>query len=151
MARTRPASKATLATDVWRAMFEFFWSAGARHAEVSKELGVTPGHLKALLELQPGQPRPMGALAEALHCDASNATWLVDRLEEQALVERGTVPADRRVKTVVLTPLGAKTRATVIERLHEPPDDLLALDRADLEELRAAVSKLPRKPAPFAE
>jgi DNA-binding MarR family transcriptional regulator len=56
---------------------------------------------------------------------------------------------DRRVKTVVLTPLGAKTRAAVIERLHEPPDDLLALDREDLEELRAALAKLPKSELPF--
>ena len=53
------------------------------------------------------------------------------------------------VKTVALTPLGAKTRASVIERLHEPPEDLLALDRDDLEELRAALAKLPRRPPPF--
>jgi DNA-binding MarR family transcriptional regulator len=134
---------------VWRAIFEFFWSSGSRHALVSQELGLTPGHVKALLELQTGLPRPMGALAESLHCDASNATWLVDRLEERELVERGTVPTDRRVKTVVLTPLGAKTRAAVIERLHEPPEELLALDRDDLEELRAALAKLPQRPPPF--
>jgi DNA-binding MarR family transcriptional regulator len=152
VAKTRPASKATLAADVWRAIFGFFWSTGARNSLmlVSQELGVTPGHIKALLELQPGQPRPMGALADALHCDASNATWLVDRLEERALVERGTVPTDRRVKTVVLTPLGAKTRAAVIERLNEPPEELLALDREDLEEMRAALAKLPQGPPPFA-
>jgi DNA-binding MarR family transcriptional regulator len=151
VARSRPASKATLAADVWRDLFSFFWSSGSRNAMhmVSQELGVTPGHVKALLELQPDQPRPMGALAESLHCDASNATWLVDRLEERDLVERGTVPSDRRVKTVVLTPLGAKTRAAVIERLHEPPEDLLALDREDLEELRAALAKLPKSELPF--
>ena len=151
MAQTRPASKATLAADVWRDMFSFFWSTGSRNAMllVSQELGVTPGHVKALLELEPGQPRPMGALAESLHCDASNATWLVDRLEERDLVERGTVPTDRRVKTVVLTPLGAKTRAAVIERLHEPPAELVALDREDLEELRAALGKLPKSELPF--
>jgi DNA-binding MarR family transcriptional regulator len=151
VARTRAASKATLAADVWRDLFSFFWSTGSRNAMhmVSQELGVTPGHVKALLELQPDQPRPMGALAESLHCDASNATWLVDRLEERDLVERGTVPTDRRVKTVVLTPLGVKTRAAVIDRLHEPPEDLLALDRADLEELRAALAKLPKSELPF--
>ncbi len=55
------------------------------------------------------------------------------------------------MKTVVLTPLGAKTRAAVIERLHEPPEDLLALDREDLEELRVALAKLPQKPPPFGE
>ena len=149
MVRTRPASKATLAADIWRSIFEFFWSSGSRHALVSQELGLTPGHVKALLELVPGQPRPTGALADALHCDASNATWLVDRLEERGFVERGTVPTDRRVKTVVLTPLGAKTRAAVIERLYEPPEELLALDRDDLEALRASLAKLPRRPAPF--
>ena len=136
---------------MWRDLFSFFWSAGSRNAMVlvSQELGVTPGHVKALLELEPGQPRPMGTLAESLHCDASNATWLVDRLEERDLVARGTVPTDRRVKTVVLTPLGAKTRAAVIERLHEPPPELLALDREDLEELRAALAKLPKSEPPF--
>jgi DNA-binding MarR family transcriptional regulator len=151
MARTRSTSKATLAADVWRTIFGFFWSSGARNSLIvaSQELGVTPGHIKALLELQPGAPRSMGALAEALHCDASNATWLVDRLEERALVERGTVPTDRRVKTVALTPLGAKTRAAVIERLNEPPEDLLELDREDLEQLRAALAKLPQGPPPF--
>jgi DNA-binding MarR family transcriptional regulator len=151
VAKTRPASKATLAADVWRDLFTFFWSSGSRNAMVlaSQELGVTPGHVKALLELEPDQPRPMGALADSMHCDASNATWLVDRLQERGLVERGTVPTDRRVKTVVLTPLGAKTRAAVIERLHEPPPDLLALDREDLEELRAALAKLPKRELPF--
>ena len=151
MVTTRPASKATLASDVWRDLFAFFWSSGSRNAMVlvSQKLGLTPGHVKALLELQPDQAWPMGALAEALHCDASNATWLVDRLEEGGLVERGTVPTDRRVKTVVLTPLGAKTRAEVIDRLHEPPEELLALDREDLEELRAALAKLPKSALPF--
>jgi DNA-binding MarR family transcriptional regulator len=153
MAQTRPASKATLAADVWREMFSFFWTTGSRKniVLVSQELGLTPGHVKALLELEPGQSRPMGALAESLHCDASNATWLVDRLEERNLVERGTVPTDRRVKTVVLTPLGAKTRAAVFERLHEPPPELVALDREDLEELRAALAKLPKSEPPFGE
>jgi DNA-binding MarR family transcriptional regulator len=150
VARTRPASKATLAADVWQAIFGFFYNAGSRHVAVSQELGLTPGHVKALLELQPGEPRSMGSIAEALHCDASNATWLVDRLEERALVERATVPTDRRVKTVVLTPLGVQTRAAVIERLQEPPDELVALDREDLEQLRAALAKLPRTPPPFA-
>jgi len=37
----------------------------------------------------------------------------------------------------------------VIERLHEPPPDLLALDREDLEELRAALAKLPKRELPF--
>ena len=121
----------------------------AHTSGVLQELGLTPGHMKALLMLEPGEPRPMGSLAQQFACDASTITWLVDRLEERGLVERGTVPTDRRVKTVVLTPLGAKTRAAVLERLHEPPPELLALDREDLEELRAALAKLPKSEPPF--
>jgi hypothetical protein len=32
----------------------------------------------------------------------------------------------------------------VVDRLHEPPEELLALDREDLEQLRAAMVKLPK-------
>ena len=97
---------------------------------MAQELGITPGHVKALLELRPELPRSMGALAETLRCDASNATWLVDRLEERGLVERRPLPGDRRVKTVVLTDHGVHTREHLIERMLEPPEDLLKLDRA---------------------
>ena len=79
MARTPPASKATLAADVWRDLFSFFWSSGSRNAMVvaSQELGVTPGHVKALLELEPGQARPMRALADSLRSDSSPAWFSV--------------------------------------------------------------------------
>ncbi|MFD0263941.1 MarR family winged helix-turn-helix transcriptional regulator [Kitasatospora indigofera] len=53
-----------------------------------------------------GRPLPMRALAELLGCDASNVTGIVDRLEARGLVRREAAPADRRVKTVVLTPEG---------------------------------------------
>ena len=90
----------------------------------------------------------MGELAAVLACDASNATWLVDRLEERGLVERRPYPGDRRVKAVVLTEEGAKLRALLTERLATPPEDLVALDREDLEALHAALERLPHHP-PF--
>jgi DNA-binding MarR family transcriptional regulator len=85
----------------------------------------------------------MRTLARAWGCDASNVTWTVDRLERRGLVERRMLPSDRRVKTVVLTPLGASTKAELFTRLHEPPADLLALDRATLLALRDALHRLP--------
>ena len=45
-------------------------------------------------------------LAERLHCDPSNVTFLVDRLERRQLVARARVKADRRVKALALTPPG---------------------------------------------
>jgi len=68
----------------------------------------------------------MRALARAWNCDASNATWMVDRLETRGLVERRALLHDRRVKAVVLTPLGAGTKRELLTRLHQPPDDFLA-------------------------
>ena len=85
----------------------------------------------------------MRTLARAWACDASNVTWMVDRLESRGLVERRMLPGDRRVKMVALTPLGAGTKAELFTRLHEPPADFLALDRATLQVLRDALARLP--------
>jgi DNA-binding MarR family transcriptional regulator len=84
----------------------------------------------------------MRSLAEEWECDASNATWIVDRLERLHLAERRTVPQDRRVKLVVLTAKGAKIKAELLEGFHTPPAALLALDRAELEALARALEKL---------
>ena len=85
----------------------------------------------------------MRAMADGLACDASVATWLVDRLEERGLVERRTPPTDRRVKTIVLTPLGIRTRERLRESFYEPPAALMNLDLASLRALTAALKKLP--------
>jgi DNA-binding MarR family transcriptional regulator len=61
---------------------------------------------QALLIRRLREPMSMGNAAEALHCDASNLTGIVDRLEKRGLVGRRTLPADRRVKELVLTDAG---------------------------------------------
>ena len=110
-----------LAAEVWREVFSLFWTRQPRMLEMAQDLGITPGHVKALLELRPDLPRSMGALAELLRCDASNATWLVDRLEERGLIIRTPDPSDRRVKLLKLTAKGTKLRQTALERLYDPP------------------------------
>jgi DNA-binding MarR family transcriptional regulator len=148
-------NKRDLARDVWRAMAEFTFANFQRgeHVRYLRELGLTPGHLKALAVLDPDEPRPMRALADALSCDASQVTWLVDRLEERGLVERRALASDRRVKTVALTPLGVETRLRLQAMYYEPPQDLLTLDVATLEAIRAGLAVLPKHPiwSPHAE
>lgn len=150
MSPARPAtSKRALATEVWRLMADFA-AASFRHsaqAQIMEEIGLTPAHFRALSILDPDEPRPMRAMASTLCCDASMATWLVDRLEERGLVERRTPPSDRRVKTVVLTPLGIKTRDKLRESFYDPPGALLGLDIASLESLRNELRKLPAPPS----
>jgi DNA-binding MarR family transcriptional regulator len=113
-----------------------------RASEILQGIGLTPGHMKLLMHLEEGDGRAMGSLAHSFRCDASTMTWLVDRLEERGLVERRMFPNDRRVKAVALTPLGAKTKAELTERLYEPPEALLTLDRGALEGLLAALAKI---------
>ena len=137
--------KQAVAAEAWRLMAEFAFTKfqSSEHVSMLREIGLTPGHMKALSILDPDEPKPMRAMADALACDASMVTWLVDRLEERGLVERRTAPADRRVKTLVLTPVGISTRARLAEALYMPPADLLRLDLASLEALRDELRKLP--------
>ena len=137
------ASKKALAAEAWRPLVEFFFKTAKHRSRVLGRYGLTPGDARALASLEPGEGRPMGALAEEWSCDASNATWMVDRLEERGLAERRSSPKDRRVKLVVLTALGRKTRAAIMEGMYQPPPELLRLDRADLEVLREALARLP--------
>jgi DNA-binding MarR family transcriptional regulator len=70
---------------------------------------------QALLIRRLREPMSMGTAAEALRCDASNLTGIVDRLEKRGLVERRTLATDRRVKELVLTDAGRE----VLGRLEE--------------------------------
>jgi DNA-binding MarR family transcriptional regulator len=145
MGAKRSNDKQAVAADAWRLMADFAFAKfqSSEHVVMLRELGLTPGHLKALAVLDPEEPRPMRAMADALTCDASMVTWLVDRLEERGLVERRTSPSDRRVKTLMLTPLGIRTRERLSEALYAPPADLLDLDMKSLLTLRDELGKLP--------
>lgn len=80
----------------------------------SAAAGLTPMQAMLLDGLDPGTPLPMSEIARKLRCDTSNATGLVDRLEQHALIRRVTPPGDRRVRAVELTERGVGVR----ERLH---------------------------------
>jgi DNA-binding MarR family transcriptional regulator len=108
----------------------------------ASSFGLNPGSLKALLELEVGNPASMRALAEAWQCDASNVTWLVDQLESRGLVERQVSPNDRRVKTVVLTDVGRQLREKVETHMRTAPPELLALDAEDLDTLVRVLRKI---------
>jgi DNA-binding MarR family transcriptional regulator len=57
-----------------------------------------------------GSPLPMKQIAERMHCDASNLTGIVDRLEDRGLVERRVRADDRRVKEIALTREGRRVK-----------------------------------------
>ena len=139
----RSTTKLVLAAEAWRPLVRFFFDTVRHRQRVLHSEGLSPNDIRALMVLDPSEGRPMGDLADAWSCDASNATFIVDRLEERGLAERRTVPTDRRLKLVVLTERGAELRGLVLERFFEPPPELLELSRADLEALREAAARLP--------
>ncbi len=139
----RTSAKQELAAEAWRPLARFFFDTVRHRQKVLTSEGLTPNDIRALMGLDPSRGRTMSELADAWTCDASNATFIVDRLEERALAERRTVASDRRVKLVVLTPRGAEIRGRVLQRFFEPPPELLELSRADLEALREAAGRLP--------
>lgn len=100
-------------------------------AKVALELGLTPPQMGVLKTLD--DPAPMGRLALELHCDASNVTWMTDRLEERGLVERTPDPLDRRVKRLVLTEAGRKLRSDIEQRLSA---GVPGLERLSVDERR---------------
>src|SRR5512145_890580 len=125
----------SLAGQVWRLMFDYLIRSAPHRTRSLARRGLTPNDSRALFSLSVREGRTMRALADAWHCDPSNATWIVDRLEKLGLAERRSVPEDRRVKLVVLTSKGRRTRNELLHEFHQPPPDLAALDRGDLEAL----------------
>lgn len=105
-----------------------------RFPSIAAELGLSPPQAIVLRLL--AEPQPMGALAEAMHCDNSNVTGIVDRLEERRLVERGPAGYDRRVKLIAATPEGEKIRERLNRALAEPPEAILELSEEDQLALR---------------
>ena len=141
MAR-RSTSKTSLAADAWRGIFDFIVATAGHRMTILARLGLTPNDSRALGSLDPAIGRTMRELAREWRCDASTATWIVDRLEAKGLAERRAHPTDRRVKLVVLTPTGERTKAEMIAETYKPPSELLELDRAELAALRDATLPL---------
>lgn len=131
-----------VAAETWRLMMQTAMVEFSRASGVLQDLGLTGGHVKLLMLLDPGDGRSMKSLAEAFRCDASTMTWLVDRLEERGLVERRTSPSDRRVKTVALTEDGIATKSTLMQRMYDPPPELLELDGETLDALAEALRRI---------
>jgi DNA-binding MarR family transcriptional regulator len=106
---------------------------------VAEELGLTATQVIALRELS--EPITARELATRMFCEPSNATFVLDRLEEQSLIRRQLHPTDRRAKQIVLTPAGQRCRANVLEHLRTQ-SPLAPLTSTQQESLRDALQTL---------
>jgi DNA-binding MarR family transcriptional regulator len=127
--RTDPGSEA------WSLMHWLMVANKQRLVASGQEFELAPQQMIALRILG-GGPRKMSELAQALFCDNSNVTGIVDRLEERGLVRREAAEGDRRVKLLVLTEQGERMRVEITKRMAEPPAPIASLSEKDQRTLR---------------
>jgi DNA-binding MarR family transcriptional regulator len=79
----------------------------------------------------------MRELAERMSCEPSNATFVVDELEKQALLERCPHPTDRRARHLKLTDAGTALRVPRLDLLDQdsPLAALTPTQQATLQDL----------------
>lgn len=123
--------------DLFRLVFELNRRLTGELERQLAEFDLTPAQAQLLRQLD--EPTPMVGAAERMHCDPSNVTGIVDRLERRGLVERKTTASDRRVKQLELTAEGRRVRAQVDRVMAAMPalDALSASDRDALRDLLA--------------
>ena len=126
----------TAAREAWGLFWRIFSADKPRRMATLNELGLAPMQSMALMQLRPGEPMTMSAMAHALQCDNSNVTGIADRLEAMGLVERRAAEHDRRVKTLVITDKGSEVRGQVEKRMSVPPPPLAGLSEEDAVALR---------------
>jgi DNA-binding MarR family transcriptional regulator len=109
--------------------------------------GVSMAQIHIMYTVQRHGDMTMSRLADVLNVSDSNATGLVDRMEERGFIERDRVPTDRRVVVVRVTDAGRRLLEevdalsdeifrSVLDRLDPP--QLVGVSRA-VADLRAAV------------
>jgi DNA-binding MarR family transcriptional regulator len=103
---------------------------------------VSLSHMHVLWLLQHHGAMPMSRLADLLDVSVSNATGIIDRMEEKGLIERVRVPDDRRL--VLVRPAGngldalAQSESSKREGLRSVVGHLTAAERpVVLEALRS--------------
>jgi DNA-binding MarR family transcriptional regulator len=127
--RTDPGAEA------WSLMHWMMVTNKQRLVVMAREFQLAPQQMIALRMLGAG-PSKMSDLADALFCDSSNVTGIVDRLEERGLVRRQSSKKDRRVKLLILTKDGEWMRSEITKRMAQPPAPIASLSEKDQRELR---------------
>jgi MarR family transcriptional regulator, organic hydroperoxide resistance regulator len=141
------------AETAWRSVMNLVgWGSGRppRIPGVAQRFGLSPKQLVLIWKLPPGKTMSMREMGDRLSCDASFMTGMVDRLEDDGLIERQPDPGDRRVTQIALTSKGAGFREEALAALHEPPEEFGALTAAELRQLTELLQKALDSVAPAA-
>lgn len=134
MATTRKPKPGT-AEDAWALVWQIFQADKTRRWGLIAEFGLTPVQGMALSSLDAAAPPTMSELAQAMHCDNSTLTGVVDRLEALGYVERRPAPGDRRARCVALTPSGVELQQRFRAAMRPAPPQLATLTEDEAAQL----------------
>jgi len=146
---TEVAAAATPADDPYDPIIADFRAAMNQLKCASSErlvrLGISMAQLHILYTLQRAGEMPMSRLADVLNVSLSNATGLIDRIEERGFVERTRVPEDRRIVMIRVTEAGRR----MLDEVDAVSADLLRtvfgrIGRSQLAAVGRAIAELRR-------
>ena len=102
--------------------------------------GISMAQLHVMNLLERHGEMPMSRLAEMINVSDSNATGLIDRVEERGFVERIRVATDRRMVMVRLTPAGV----LVLDEIEAVREEILrrVLDQLDPTQLAGVATAM---------
>lgn len=121
----------SIAREAWGILVGVWLGQRKEWLDAGQAEGLTPPQAMTLMRLSPDDPRSLGDLARHMHCDASYATALADRLEERGFVERRVSATDRRVRELVPTAAGLAAQARLRTAFTRPPDGIDDLSDED--------------------
>ncbi len=113
------------------------WRAAAVMAEALRPLGIELRHFAVLIVLVDRGPTVQRDLAAATGSDKAGIMRVVDDLERRGLAVRKTVPGDRRVRAVEITPQGLE----LFDAAHVAAEPLAERLVAELESRRARAAE----------
>ena len=134
-------TRASAASEAWVLMGRLFQVNKGRFFAIASEFDLSPPQMHALRALDANEPMPMSELASQMHCDNSNITGIIDRLEDRELVQRRPAEHDRRVKHLLLTERGAELRERLGAAMAQPPAQLEKLSTDEQRQLRDLLRK----------
>ena len=119
------------------------WAMKCAMSQRLVRLGVSMAQFHILVTLQRNGEMTMSRLADLLGVSLSNASGLIDRLEERGFVERTRVPQDRRIVLAQVTDAGTRLIQENDALSDELMRDVLArLDQAELPAIARATAEV---------
>ena len=135
-----------LAAEAWMLMSDLVLDQDRRR-RVAEATGIGFSHARAIRRVA-RRPMPMRELAAMLDIEPSNASVLVNRLEEEGFVKRESDPTDRRTRLVTATRKGKAVAHKAEAVLRTPPPALRALGDKDLKALARILNNAAERGAP---